>query len=53
MNGVEILKKIKQENEDIEVILISEQNDISVVVDLLHGAYDYIVKSDDIKGKAI
>jgi two-component system, NtrC family, response regulator AtoC len=54
MNGVEILKKIKQENEDIEVILISEQNDISVVVDLLkHGAYDYIVKSDDIKEKLL
>lgn len=54
MNGVEILKKIKQENEDIEVILISEQNDISVVVDLLkHGAYDYIVKSDDIKERLL
>lgn len=54
MNGVEILKKIKQENEDIEVILISEQNDISVVVELLkHGAYDYLVKSDDIKEKLL
>ena len=54
MNGVDILKKIKQENEDIEVILISEQDDIEVVVDLLrHGAFDYIVKSNDIKGKAI
>lgn len=54
MNGVEILKKIKQENEEIEVILISEQNDISIVVDLLkHGAYDYIVKSDDIKERLL
>jgi two-component system response regulator AtoC len=54
MNGVEILKKIKEENEDIEVILISEQNDISVVVDLLkHGAYDYLVKTEDIKERLL
>jgi two-component system, NtrC family, response regulator AtoC len=54
MNGVEILKKIKEENDEIEVILISEQNDISVVVELLkHGAYDYLVKSDDIKEKLL
>ena len=54
MNGVEILKKIKEENEEIEVILISEQNDISIVVDLLkHGAYDYLVKSEDIKEKLL
>ena len=47
ISGLELLRKIKQENNDIQVILISEQDDIEVVVDLLReGAYDYIVKSN-------
>jgi DNA-binding NtrC family response regulator len=50
MNGFEVLKRIKQENYDTQVILISEQDDIEVVVELLkEGAYDYIVKSKEIK----
>ncbi len=50
MKGIEVLKSIKQYNNDIQVILISEQDDINVVVSLLkEGAYDYIVKSNDIK----
>ena len=54
MTGFEVLQKIKQMNEDIEVILISEQDEIEVVVELLkHGAYDYIVKSNDIKERLL
>ena len=54
MQGLEVLKKIKAENEEIQVILISEQNDIEVVVDLLkYGAYDYIVKSNDIRERLL
>jgi two-component system, NtrC family, response regulator AtoC len=54
MLGTDILKKIKEENEDIQVILISEQDDIQVVVDLLkHGAYDYILKSNDIRERLL
>ena len=50
ITGIEVLKKIKQENYETQVILISEQDDIEVVVELLKvGAYDYIVKSNDIK----
>lgn len=50
MSGIDVLRKIKYENSNIQVILISEQEDIEVVVELLkEGAYDYIVKSDDIK----
>ncbi|MDX9697347.1 MAG: sigma-54 dependent transcriptional regulator [Bacteroidales bacterium] len=50
ISGIEVLKKIKQQNYDTQVILISEQDDIEVVVELLkEGAYDYIVKSNDIK----
>lgn len=54
MKGLEMLKKIKAENEDIQVILISEQSEIEVVVELLKfGAYDYIVKSDDIRERLL
>lgn len=52
--GLEVLKQIKEINEDIQIILISEQVDIDVVVTLLKlGAYDYIVKSRDIKERLL
>ena len=52
--GLDVLKQIKEFNEDIQVILISEQVDIDVVVTLLKlGAYDYIVKSRDIKERLL
>lgn len=54
MKGLEVLKRIKEIDEDIQVILISEQEHIEVVVDLLkHGAYDYIVKSKDIRERLL
>jgi DNA-binding NtrC family response regulator len=54
MSGLELLKKIREENDEIQVILISEQDDIEVVVDLLkEGAYDYIVKSNDIRERLL
>jgi two-component system, NtrC family, response regulator AtoC len=54
IKGLEVLKRIKAENEDIQVILISEQNEIEVVVELLkYGAYDYIVKSKDIRERLL
>jgi len=54
MKGLEVLKQIKEINDDIQIILISEQIDIEVVVTLLqHGAYDYIVKSKDIRERLL
>ncbi|MDP3913408.1 MAG: sigma-54 dependent transcriptional regulator [Bacteroidota bacterium] len=54
MKGLEVLKQIKEINEDIQIILISEQIDIEVVVTLLQqGAYDYIVKSKDIRERLL
>jgi two-component system, NtrC family, response regulator AtoC len=54
MTGLEVLKRIREENSDVQVILISEQEDINTVVSLLKlGAYDYISKSDDIKDRLI
>lgn len=53
-SGLEVLKRIRQESTDINVILISEQEDISTVVNLLkQGAYDYITKSEDIKDRLL
>ena len=54
MKGLDVLKQIKEINEDIQIILISEQNDIEVVVTLLQsGAFDYIVKSKDIRERLL
>ncbi|MBN2665404.1 MAG: sigma-54-dependent Fis family transcriptional regulator [Bacteroidales bacterium] len=54
LSGLEVLKRIRQENENIRVILISEQEDIEMVVTLLRmGAYDYITKSNDIKERLL
>jgi len=54
ISGLDVLKRIRQENGDIQVILISEQNDINMAVNLLKlGAYDYITKSDDIRERLL
>ncbi len=52
MTGEEVLKKIKNFNPEIEVIIVSEQEEIETAVGLLKlGAFDYLVKSDDIKDR--
>jgi two-component system response regulator AtoC len=52
--GLDILKRIREDNSDTQVILISEQEDIDTVVNLLKlGAYDYISKSEDIKDRLL
>ena len=54
LSGLDVLKRIRQENDDVQVILISGQEDINLVVTLLKmGAYDYIIKSDDIKERLL
>jgi two-component system, NtrC family, response regulator AtoC len=47
--GLELLKKIRDFDESIEVIVISEQDDVQTAVDLLReGAFDYLVKNEEI-----
>lgn len=54
MEGEEVLKRVKDYNPAIEVIIISEQEKIETAVNLLNlGAYDYIVKSRDIRDKLL
>jgi DNA-binding NtrC family response regulator len=48
------LEKIKDFDPDIEVIIISEQQDIETAVNLLKlGAYDYLVKAKDIRDRLL
>jgi DNA-binding NtrC family response regulator len=54
LTGLEVLKRIRQENSNVQVILISEQEDIDMAVTLLkQGAYDYLTKSEDIKDRLL
>ena len=51
-DGTEVLRKIKEFNPDIRVIIISGQEDIATAINLLkNGAFDYIVKDDDTKDR--
>lgn len=48
VNGIETLKKIKQFDENLPVIMLSAQGSIEVAVDSLrYGAYDYFTKPID------
>jgi DNA-binding NtrC family response regulator len=50
MNGVTLLKKIKEFNNSIPVIVISGQEDVQTAVELLKkGATDYFIKDDSTK----
>ena len=49
MSGLELLKKIKEIDPDITVILITAYADVKDAVDAMkHGAYDYLIKPIDI-----
>ncbi len=54
MDGRNVMKKIHGSNPDIEVIILSGQNDISIAVQLLrNGAHDYIVKNEETKDRLL
>ena len=47
INGVDILKKIKKINPEINVVMLSAQDKIDVAVNSMkYGAFDYIVKNE-------
>ena len=47
MNGIESLDKIKAENPNIPVVMLSSQDKIDIAISCMHhGAYDYVVKSE-------
>lgn len=46
-NGVEILKAIKEQHPETQVIMLSGQDKIDIAVDSMrYGAYDYVVKGE-------
>ena len=47
-----MLCKVMRHNPDIAVIMISNQNEISVAVDIIkQGAFDYLVKDESLNDK--
>ena len=50
MHGNEVLKRIRQYNPQIPVVVISGQEEVDIAVSLLkEGIYDYLIKRDDTK----
>lgn len=53
-NGAEVLKKIKDYNSDIQVVVVSGQDNVDTAIGLLkQGAYDYIVKNEDARNRIL
>lgn len=49
MNGIRVLDRIKLQQPDIPVIMLSAQDRIEVAVNCMHHhAYDYVVKSETV-----
>ncbi|NNC95626.1 MAG: response regulator [Chitinophagales bacterium] len=45
--GIDLLRKVKSFNPDIQVIMLSGQENMEVAVNSLkYGAYDYVIKND-------
>jgi two-component system, NtrC family, response regulator AtoC len=54
INGVEVLEKIKEYDPNIEVVVISGMDSVETAMEMLrHGAYDYLVKTDDLRDKLL
>ncbi|MRX41673.1 response regulator [Flavobacterium sp. LC2016-23] len=52
ISGFEVLKKIKRYNPNIYVVMISGQENIKTAVDALkYGAFDYVIKGNDVHEK--
>ncbi len=50
MNGLALLRKIKSVDPNLNVIVVSAQEEIGTAVDLLKmGAFDYIIKNEETK----
>ncbi len=47
MDGIQLLKKIKVFNPNIQVLMLSAQEKLDVAINSMkYGAYDYIIKND-------
>ena len=47
LNGVEVLRKIKETNPETEVVMLSGWDDVIIAVaSIKFGAYDYVIKNE-------
>lgn len=47
MSGIELIKKIKAQNENIRIVVVSAQRNIDLIADLqAQGIYNYLIKSE-------
>ena len=54
ISGGAVLKKVKNYNKDIAVIILSSQQNVSTAIKLMReGAYDYITKDSETKNRLI
>jgi DNA-binding NtrC family response regulator len=54
MNGAELIKKIKEIDDQIQLIVISGQEDVGTAVNLLKlGVFDYLIKNEDTKHRLL
>jgi two-component system, NtrC family, response regulator AtoC len=54
IKGIDVLTKIKEFDPAIDVVIISGQDKLETAMELLkHGAYDYLVKTDDLRDKLL
>lgn len=52
MSGMDVLKRIREHNDELPVVIVSGQEDVGTAVELLKkGVYDYVVKDDDTKNR--
>ncbi len=50
MSGFDVIKKVREYNSEIPIVIVSGQEDVATAVKLLKdGAYDYFVKDEDTK----
>jgi len=50
MSGFDVIKKVREFNSEIPIVIVSGQEDVATAVRLLKdGAYDYFVKDEDTK----
>lgn len=50
MSGFDVIRKVREFNPEIPIVIVSGQEDVAVAVKLLKdGAYDYFVKDEDTK----
>jgi len=50
MDGIKVLEQIKQEDQNIEVIMVTASKDLNIAIETMKlGAYDYVVKPFDVK----